>query len=181
MLAGGLRVALRFHRFFLTLGVFALAVMFGSSPMALRRVFVMFRRLGMSFFRHAGLSLVRVAIPTERRKRHHRSRRSAGSLPQIISSQIVSSRSRFESRYVAGPLEHRRRQRVTSPVNPAQREEELDAWVGGRLSCHCFDRSALGYGVLAGTAFAAAKIIFVLALLAFLISAVVEVSRRGAP
>jgi uncharacterized membrane protein YtjA (UPF0391 family) len=40
---------------------------------------------------------------------------------------------------------------------------------------------ALGAGVLAGTAFAAAKIIFVLALLAFLISAVVEVSRRGAP
>ena len=35
--------------------------------------------------------------------------------------------------------------------------------------------------VLAGTAFAAAKIIFVLALLAFLISAVVEVARRGAP
>jgi uncharacterized membrane protein YtjA (UPF0391 family) len=40
---------------------------------------------------------------------------------------------------------------------------------------------ALGFGALAGTAFAAAKIIFVLALLAFLISAVVEVSRRGAP
>jgi uncharacterized membrane protein YtjA (UPF0391 family) len=40
---------------------------------------------------------------------------------------------------------------------------------------------ALGFGVLAGTAFAAAKIIFVLALLAFLISAVVEVARRGAP
>jgi uncharacterized membrane protein YtjA (UPF0391 family) len=40
---------------------------------------------------------------------------------------------------------------------------------------------ALGFGVLAGTAFAAAKIIFVMALLAFLISAVVEVSRRGAP
>ena len=40
---------------------------------------------------------------------------------------------------------------------------------------------ALGFGVVAGTAFAAAKIIFVLALLAFLISAVVEVARRGAP
>ena len=40
---------------------------------------------------------------------------------------------------------------------------------------------ALGSGVLAGTAFAAAKIIFVLALLAFVISAVFEVSRRGAP
>jgi uncharacterized membrane protein YtjA (UPF0391 family) len=40
---------------------------------------------------------------------------------------------------------------------------------------------ALGFGVLAGTAFAAAKIIFVVALLAFLISAVVEVTRRGVP
>jgi uncharacterized membrane protein YtjA (UPF0391 family) len=40
---------------------------------------------------------------------------------------------------------------------------------------------ALGFGVVAGTAFAAAKVIFVVALLAFLISAVVEVARRGAP
>jgi uncharacterized membrane protein YtjA (UPF0391 family) len=40
---------------------------------------------------------------------------------------------------------------------------------------------ALGSGVLAGTAFAAAKVLFVLALLAFFISAVVEVTRRGAP
>ena len=39
---------------------------------------------------------------------------------------------------------------------------------------------ALGFGVT-GAAFAAAKAIFVLALLAFLISAVVEVARRGAP
>jgi uncharacterized membrane protein YtjA (UPF0391 family) len=39
----------------------------------------------------------------------------------------------------------------------------------------------LGFGVVAGTAFAVAKIIFVVALLAFLISAVVEVARRGAP
>jgi hypothetical protein len=54
VLAGGLRVALCFHRFFLTLGMFAFAVMFGSSPMAFRGVFVMFRRLGMSFLRHAG-------------------------------------------------------------------------------------------------------------------------------
>jgi uncharacterized membrane protein YtjA (UPF0391 family) len=40
---------------------------------------------------------------------------------------------------------------------------------------------ALGSGVLAGTAFAAAKVLFVLSLLAFFISAVVEVTRRGAP
>ena len=39
----------------------------------------------------------------------------------------------------------------------------------------------LGFGVVAGTAFAAAKFIFVIALLAFLVSAVVEVNRRGAP
>jgi uncharacterized membrane protein YtjA (UPF0391 family) len=35
--------------------------------------------------------------------------------------------------------------------------------------------------VVAGTAFAAAKIIFVVALIAFLISAVVGATRRGAP
>src|ERR1700678_4485552 len=48
-----LRVGLRFRRFFVALRVFAFAVMLGSSPMALRGVFVMFRRLGMSFLRHA--------------------------------------------------------------------------------------------------------------------------------
>ena len=75
-------------------------------------------------------------MPNELAKRRHRSRENAGSLRQI---NLLEGRL-FESRYEAGPLEHRRRQRVTSPVNPAQREEELDAWVGGRLSCHCFDR-----------------------------------------
>jgi uncharacterized membrane protein YtjA (UPF0391 family) len=39
----------------------------------------------------------------------------------------------------------------------------------------------LGFGVIAATAFAAAKVIFVIALLAFLVSGVVEVSRRGVP
>ena len=37
---------------------------------------------------------------------------------------------------------------------------------------------ALGFGVVAGTAFAAAKIVFVVALIAFLISAVLGYSRR---
>jgi uncharacterized membrane protein YtjA (UPF0391 family) len=40
---------------------------------------------------------------------------------------------------------------------------------------------ALGFGVVAGTAFAAAKIVFVVALIAFLISAVLGVTRRGMP
>ncbi len=40
---------------------------------------------------------------------------------------------------------------------------------------------ALCFGVVAGTAFAAAKIVFVVALIAFLISAVLGVTRRGVP
>jgi uncharacterized membrane protein YtjA (UPF0391 family) len=40
---------------------------------------------------------------------------------------------------------------------------------------------ALGFGLVAGTAFAAAKIIFVVALIAFLISAFMGYSRRGVP
>jgi uncharacterized membrane protein YtjA (UPF0391 family) len=39
----------------------------------------------------------------------------------------------------------------------------------------------LGFGVVGGTAFAAAKAIFVVALLAFLIWGVAGVTRRGAP
>jgi uncharacterized membrane protein YtjA (UPF0391 family) len=39
----------------------------------------------------------------------------------------------------------------------------------------------LGFGVVAGTAFAAAKIIFVVALIAFLISGVLGFTSRGMP
>ena len=39
----------------------------------------------------------------------------------------------------------------------------------------------LGFGIVAGTAFAAAKIVFVVALLAFLISGVLGISGRGIP
>ena len=41
--------------------------------------------------------------------------------------------------------------------------------------------AALGFGVIAGTAFAAAKIVFVVALISFLISAVLGLARRGVP
>ena len=40
---------------------------------------------------------------------------------------------------------------------------------------------ALGFGVVAGTAFAAAKVVFVVALIAFLISGVLGVAGRGIP
>ena len=39
----------------------------------------------------------------------------------------------------------------------------------------------LGFGVVAGTAFAAAKIVFVVALIAFLFSGVLGISGRGVP
>ena len=41
--------------------------------------------------------------------------------------------------------------------------------------------AALGFGVVSGTAFAAAKIIFIVTLLAFLISGVLGFTRRGIP
>jgi uncharacterized membrane protein YtjA (UPF0391 family) len=41
--------------------------------------------------------------------------------------------------------------------------------------------AALGLGVVAGPAFAGAKIIFVAALFAFLVSAILGLSRRGVP
>jgi uncharacterized membrane protein YtjA (UPF0391 family) len=40
---------------------------------------------------------------------------------------------------------------------------------------------ALGFGIVAGTAFAAAKVVFVVALIAFLISGVLGVTGRGIP
>ena len=40
---------------------------------------------------------------------------------------------------------------------------------------------ALGFGVVAGTAFAAAKIVFVVALIAFLISGALGLTGRGMP
>ena len=40
---------------------------------------------------------------------------------------------------------------------------------------------ALGFGIVAGTAFAAAKIVFVVALIAFLISGVLGFTGRGMP
>jgi uncharacterized membrane protein YtjA (UPF0391 family) len=78
-------------------------------------------------------------------------------------------------------LEHRLRQRVARPATPRSTTRNLmPGWAIAFLVVALI-AGALGSGVLAGTAFAAAKVLFVLALLAFFISAVVEVTRRGAP
>jgi len=67
-----------------------------------------------------------------------------------------------------------------NPARPAQREENgMLGWTIAFLIVSLI-AGALGLDAT-GAAFAGAKIIFVLALLAFLISAVVEAARRGAP
>jgi uncharacterized membrane protein YtjA (UPF0391 family) len=169
--AGGLRVALRFRRFFVTLGVFALAMMFGGSPMALSGVFVMFRRLGMSFLRHSIFPLFEC-------------RYRVNSLSLVIvpaPAPDPSANTLLRARRAAGPLEHKQRERVGGPVNPGSAKRNLMLGWAIAFFIVALIAGGLGFGIVSGTAFAAAKIIFVLALLAFLISAVVEVARRGAP
>jgi uncharacterized membrane protein YtjA (UPF0391 family) len=64
---------------------------------------------------------------------------------------------------------------------PAQRQEDIMFSWAITFLVIALIAGALGFGVVAGTAFAAAKIIFVVALIAFLISAVLGVTRRGMP
>ena len=99
-------------------------------------------------------------------------RLNAGSLPQINLLRGLRA---------AGSLEHRRRRDVETPVNPRSAKRNLMLGWAIAFLLVALTAGALGFGILSGTAFAAAKIVFVLALLAFLISAVVEVARHGAP
>jgi uncharacterized membrane protein YtjA (UPF0391 family) len=168
--AGTLRVALCFRRFFVSLDVFAFAVMFGSSPMALSGVFVMFRRLGMSFLRHSIFPLFECRCHV-----------NSLSLVIVPAPAPDPSATLLRARRAAGPLEHKQRERVGGPVNPGSAKRNLMLGWAMAFFIVALIAGGLGFGIVSGTAFAAAKIIFVLALLAFLISAVVEVARRGAP
>ena len=170
-------MALRLRRFFTRLGVIALTVMFGGYPMALRRGFVMFRRLRMGFPRHSIFpwlvcrcpmnSLSVVIVPAKTRDLCGKS----------ISWKVVFwGLGRRLVHWNIGGAEALRGQSTRAA------REEVDAWLGDRFFVVvALIAGALGSDVLAGTAFATAKIMFVLALLAFFISAVVEVTRRGAP
>jgi uncharacterized membrane protein YtjA (UPF0391 family) len=110
-------------------------------------------------------------MPSELAEPRHRSRLGAGSLRKY--SPPCST--------AAGPLEHKQRERVGWPVNPGSAKRNLMLGWAIAFFIVALIAGGLGFGIVSGTAFAAAKIIFVLALLAFLISAVVEVARRGAP
>jgi uncharacterized membrane protein YtjA (UPF0391 family) len=168
--AGGLRVALCFRRLFVSLDMFAFAMMFGSSPMALSGVFVMFRRLGMSFLRHSIFPLFECRCQV-----------NSLSLVIVPAPAPDPSATLLRARRAAGPLEHKQRERVGGPVNPGSAKRNLMLGWAIAFFIVALIAGGLGFGIVSGTAFAAAKIIFVLALLAFLISAVVEVARRGAP
>jgi len=63
----------------------------------------------------------------------------------------------------------------------SQRQEDLRfGWAIGFLVIALI-AGLLGFGVVAGTAFTAAKIVFVVALIAFLISGVLGIAGRGLP
>jgi uncharacterized membrane protein YtjA (UPF0391 family) len=110
-------------------------------------------------------------MPSELAEPRHRSCPSAGSLGKSV----------LRARRAADPLEHKQRERVGGPVNPGSAKRNLMLGWAIAFFIVALIAGGLGFGIVSGTAFAAAKIIFVLALLAFLISAVVEVARRGAP
>jgi uncharacterized membrane protein YtjA (UPF0391 family) len=159
-----------------TLGVFAFAVMFGSSPMTLRGVFVMFRRLGMSFLRHASspwfelrclLNAVSVVIVP-------------ASTRDLLRKQSPRG-STFETRLGGSSIGTHAAPGRLDASNPGSAKRKLMLRWAIAFFIVALIAAALGFGIVSGAAFAAAKIVFVLALLAFLISAVVEVSRRGAP
>jgi uncharacterized membrane protein YtjA (UPF0391 family) len=78
-------------------------------------------------------------------------------------------------------LEHAGRFGVWRDRNQRQRQEDtMFSWAIAFLVIALI-AGALGFGVVAGTAFAAAKIVFVAALIAFLISGVLGLTRRGMP
>jgi uncharacterized membrane protein YtjA (UPF0391 family) len=168
MVAGGLWVALGLRRFFLTLSVITLAVMFGGRPVALRGGFVMLSSLGMRFLSHVSSHWF------ELRWLLNASGWSSfrTSTDSLLGNWSVSHKALRLS-------EHDGRFRSCGAT--AKRQENIMLNWAIAFLIIALIAGLLGFGVVAGTAFAAAKVIFVIALLAFLVSAVVEVSRRGVP
>jgi uncharacterized membrane protein YtjA (UPF0391 family) len=148
----------------------ALAVMFGRRPVALRGGFVVFRRLIIGVLRHANPpSLSCDALERPR----------AAIVPGV--GRLIFGKRDARSRLLVRLLEHARDLGVYLRQQPAQRQEDIMFGWAIAFLIIALIAGALGFGVVAGTAFAAAKIIFVVALVAFLISAVLGFSRRGVP
>src|SRR5271166_5448561 len=178
MFVGRLRMAVGLRRFLTTLRVLALAVMFGSHLVALRGVLVVFRRLVVSVLGHASPPSFELRRPSTPR----------GSL-SFPTSLRASGQLRFYPDWrpgrpvsIAGPpIGTCRALWRLVRQKPAQRQEDtMFSWAIAFLVIALI-AGALGFGVVAGTAFAAAKIVFVVALIAFLISGVLGLTRRGMP
>ena len=158
-----------FVRFFLSLGVVAFAVMFGGRPMALRSGFVMLRRLGVGFLGHSSSPWFELRWLLNA---------STSSSFRFVGFSVMQRRKRL-SRFARVALGTWRR--LSEFWRGSAASGDNHARLGDRRSYRCVDSGRARFGIVAGAALAAAKIIFVIALLAFLVSAVVEVSRRGAP
>jgi uncharacterized membrane protein YtjA (UPF0391 family) len=93
-------------------------------------------------------------------------------LPSGASLQVV----------IAWPFIGTRRElRRLGRKQPAQRQEDIMFGWAITFLVIALIAGLLGFGVIAGTAFAAAKIVFVVALIAFLISGVLGFTGRGIP
>jgi uncharacterized membrane protein YtjA (UPF0391 family) len=71
--------------------------------------------------------------------------------------------------------------RLGRQQQPAQHQEDIMFGWAITFLVIALIAGLLGFGVVAGTAFAAAKIVFVVALVAFLISGVLGITGRGIP
>jgi uncharacterized membrane protein YtjA (UPF0391 family) len=164
----GLRMAVGLRRFLATLNVVAFAVMLGGRPMTLRRVLVVFRRLAVSVLGHlrfpwfelrCALNASRPASFPTSPTRFGKSRRPASTALPLWNMPNTQEFSRGSN----------------------QREENtMVGWAIAFLVIALI-AAVFGFGALAGAAFAAAKIIFVVALFALLVSAVLGLSHRGVP
>ena len=165
---GGLRMALGLRRFLTTLRMVAFPVMFRGRPMALRRVFVMFRRLAMCVPGHVRFPWCELHRPLNASR--------PASFPTSPNSLLGNPGApRLRSAYWNMPN--------TFEFSCGSNQREENTMVGWAIAflVIALIAAALGFGALAGTAFAAAKIIFVAALFAFLVSAVLGLSHRGVP
>jgi uncharacterized membrane protein YtjA (UPF0391 family) len=164
-------MALGLHRFLTTLGMVAFAVMFSGRPVALGRVFVVFRCLAMSVPGHVSFPWFELQRPLNASP--------ACIVPDV--AQLAFGKRRCPAAIGRPPIGTRQTPwSLPATATSAGSEDIMLGWAIAFLVIALI-AAALGLGVVAGTALAGAKIIFVAALFAFLVSAILGLSRRGVP
>jgi uncharacterized membrane protein YtjA (UPF0391 family) len=191
MFVGSLRMAVSLRRLVSTLRVVAPAVMFGSHPMALRGSVMVFRGLIVRVLGH--VSPLFSSCNPLLSSCNSPERLDAVIVPDLAptrDAQLCSLHPRNErswrpSRLQASAFGRRigtrpRLRRLAAQQRVQRQEAIMFSWAIAFLVIALI-AAALGFGVVSGTAFAAAKIIFIVTLLAFLISGVLGFTRRGIP